>query len=132
MYDHIVTTMDRYDEAQKVNGIIMPTKIKGGLKEFQKVISVGSFVKNVKPGDMVCINPAAYGRPQHSNANSIKGLTEYEDTVNMVYNFPTVEVNGEKLLFISERDVEYIINEYDVSDENQEDSVVQVVSPLLT
>ena len=65
-FNHILTTAERVDIYQKVNGIILPnTKIKGGFNEYQKVVAVGPMVHNIKPGDMVCVDPTAYGRPVH-------------------------------------------------------------------
>ena len=104
MFNRIVTTADRVEVDQKVNGIIIPEKLKGGYSEYQKVIAVGSMVHNLKEGDLVCIDPTAYGRPVHKeHIDSVKGLSE--DTVQMAYYIPTIEVDGKECMFIADRDI---------------------------
>lgn len=123
MFNRIVTTADRVEVDQKVNGIIIPEKLKGGYSEYQKVIAVGSMVHNLKEGDLVCIDPTAYGRPVHKeHIDSVKGLSE--DTVQMAYYIPTIEVDGKECMFIADRDIAYKVDEYE--DIKEEDS-----SPLI-
>lgn len=123
MFNRIVTTADRVEVDQKVNGIIIPEKLKGGYSEYQKVIAVGSMVHNLKEGDLVCIDPTAYGRPVHKeHIDSVKGLSE--DAVQMAYYIPTIEVDGKECMFIADRDIAYKVDEYE--DIKEEDS-----SPLI-
>lgn len=123
MFNRIVTTADRVEVDQKVNGIIIPEKFKGGYSEYQRVIAVGSMVHNLKEGDLVCIDPTAYGRPVHKeHIDSVKGLSE--DTVQMAYYIPTIEVDGKECMFIADRDIAYKVDEYE--DIKGEDS-----SPLI-
>lgn len=119
MFNRIVTTADRVEVDQKVNGIIIPEKLKGGYSEYQRVIAVGSMVHNLKEGDLVCIDPSAYGRPVHKeHIDSVKGLSE--DTVQMAYYIPTIEVDGKECMFIADRDIAYKVEEYeDVKDEDK-------------
>ena len=118
MFNRIVTTANRVEMDQKVNGIIIPEKLKGGYDEYQTVIAVGSMVHNLKPGDLVCIDPSAYGRPVHKeHIDSVKGLSE--DTVQMAYYVPTIEVDGKECMFIADRDIAYKVDDYeDVKDDN--------------
>ena len=62
MYTRIVTTMDMYVEkdASSPSGILDVSKLKKGVKEYQKVIAVGTNVRNIKEGDWVRINPLYY------------------------------------------------------------------------
>lgn len=118
MFNRIVTTANRVEMDQKVNGIIIPEKLKGGYDEYQTVIAVGSMVHNLKPGDLVCIDPSAYGRPVHKeHIDSVKGLSD--DTVQMAYYVPTIEVDGKECMFIADRDIAYKVDDYeDVKDDN--------------
>lgn len=118
MFNRIVTTANRVEMDQKVNGIIIPEKLKGGYDEYQTVIAVGSMVHNLKPGDLVCIDPSAYGRPVHKeHIDSVKGLSD--DTVQMAYYIPTIEVDGKECMFIADRDIAYKVDDYeDVKDDN--------------
>ena len=118
MFNRIVTTANRVEMDQKVNGIIIPEKLKGGYDEYQTVIAVGSMVHNLKPGDLVCIDPSAYGRPVHKeHIDSVKGLSD--DTVQMAYYIPTIDVDGKECMFIADRDIAYKVDDYeDVKDDN--------------
>ena len=60
MFTSLITTMDKYEQDVKIGGLIDTTKQQGGLKEYQKVLAIGSSVKDVKVGDIVCVNPARF------------------------------------------------------------------------
>ena len=127
MFNRIVTTADRVEMDQKVNGIIIPEKLKGGYDEYQTVIAVGSMVHNLKPGDLVCIDPSAYGRPVHKeHIDSVKGLSE--DTVQMAYYIPTIEVDGKECMFIADRDIAYKVDDYE---ELKDDNPVIITPPVI-
>lgn len=124
MFNRIVTTADRVEVDQKVNGIIIPEKLKGGYSEYQRVIAVGSMVHNLKEGDLVCIDPSAYGRPVHKeHIDSVKGLSE--DTVQMAYYIPTIEVDGKECMFIADRDIAYKVDEYEDVKENDSSPLIK-------
>lgn len=123
MFNRIITTADRVEVDQKVNGIIIPEKLKGGYSEYQRVIAVGSMVHNLKEGDLVCIDPSAYGRPVHKeHIDSVKGLSE--DTVQMAYYIPTIEVDGKECMFIADRDIAYKVDEYEDVKEGEKPLIV--------
>lgn len=127
MFNRIVTTANRVEMDQKVNGIIIPEKLKGGYDEYQTVIAVGSMVHNLKPGDLVCIDPSAYGRPVHKeHIDSVKGLSD--DTVQMAYYVPTIEVDGKDCMFIADRDIAYKIDDYE---EIKDDNPVVITPPVI-
>lgn len=127
MFNRIVTTANRVEMDQKVNGIIIPEKLKGGYDEYQTVIAVGSMVHNLKPGDLVCIDPSAYGRPVHKeHIDSVKGLSD--DTVQMAYYVPTIEVDGKDCMFISDRDIAYKVDDYE---EIKDDNPVVITPPVI-
>lgn len=127
MFNRIVTTANRVEMDQKVNGIIIPEKLKGGYDEYQTVIAVGSMVHNLKPGDLVFIDPSAYGRPVHKeHIDSVKGLSE--DTVQMAYYIPTIEVDGKECMFIADRDIAYKVDDYE---EIKDDNPVVITPPVI-
>ena len=127
MFNRIVTTANRVEMDQKVNGIIIPEKLKGGYDEYQTVIAVGSMVHNLKPGDLVCIDPSAYGRPVHKeHIDSVRGLSE--DTVQMAYYVPTIEVDGKDCMFIADRDIAYKVDDYE---EIKDDNPVVITPPVI-
>lgn len=127
MFNRIVTTANRVEMDQKVNGIIIPEKLKGGYDEYQTVIAVGSMVHNLKPGDLVCIDPSAYGRPVHKeHIDSVKGLSD--DTVQMAYYIPTIDIDGKECMFIADRDIAYKVDDYE---EIKDDNPVVITPPVI-
>lgn len=113
MFNSIFTTADMYTEQTTLeNGLIDTSKLKQGLKEYQKVVAVGNAVRDINVGDVVCINPSAYAVRKY-DPNSIKA--GMKDTYNSVttYMFKFVNVGNEKYLHISDRDVDFIVTEYD-------------------
>lgn len=63
--NHIVTTMEMYsNEEMMQNGLYDGTKM-NTIKEYQKVLEVGPMARDVKPGDIVRINPARYVQILH-------------------------------------------------------------------
>lgn len=111
MYTRIVTTMDMYVEDQTTpGGILDVTKLKKGIKEYQTVIAVGTAVRNVKEGDLVCINPDRYAVRKFQD-NSIKNDI-MENTVTR-YNFNVVKLEDKDYLLLDEADVEFIVEDYE-------------------
>ena len=110
MFTNIVTTMNSYDEDVTIAGIIDTRKQKGALKEYQTVIAVGSAVRDIKPGDMVCINPIRYAQYKHDK-NSLKDLATNNPMTG--YNFNVVEIDGKDCLFLHDQDIRYVIEDYE-------------------
>lgn len=121
LQDRILTTMNVYDFDIKEGGII--TKSKGAVKEYQEVLAVGDFVKNIKPGDMVMITPDRYAVRKFKE-DSIKNDLMKNDVIR--YNLPVWVVDGEQRLLISDRDVLFVVEDYDFSDEKE--SMIEVPS----
>jgi len=112
MLNHIITTANVYEESQINGGVIDDEgKLEGKFKEYQTVVAVGPHVRDVQVGDLVVINPSAYCKPRHkTKADSIKGLMG-EDEVEMIVEFPIIDINGEPHLFLFDRDIDLIIEE---------------------
>ena len=51
MFTALITTMDKYEKDVKIGGLIDTARQQGGLKEYQKVLAVGSSVRNIKVGN---------------------------------------------------------------------------------
>lgn len=114
MFTAIVTTMDMYVEPTYNAGskIIDLQKEKQGIREYQKVIAIGDSVRNVKVGDMVCINPARYMEKVYKKDEMKSSMDEfYNETVR--YRFNVIELDGKQCLLIDERDVDFVIEEYE-------------------
>lgn len=124
LQDRILTTMNLYEYDIKEGGII--TKSKGAVKEYQQVLAVGDFVKNIKPGDMVMISPDRYAVRKFKE-DSLKNDLMTNDVVR--YNLPVHIVDGQPRLLISDRDVQFVIEEWDVEDEKE--SLIEIPSKTI-
>lgn len=111
LYTSIVTTMDKYEEDEYNGSLIDSTKTKGTLKEYQKVVAVGDLIKNIQVGDLVCINPSRYAVKKHKEGSLKDGVVT--DNPVITYNFNVVELNGVPHLLLSDRDIEFIVEDYD-------------------
>lgn len=117
MFDTIVTTMDKYEsDGLTQNGLIDNNKRKGTIKEYQTVIAVGSAVREVKPGDIVCINPSRYAVRKFEE-NSIKNDIHRMNPV-LHYDFNTIELDDKTCLILRNNDIEFIINEMEEIEDN--------------
>ena len=111
MFTNIVTTMDSYeDDVVTASGLIDTRKQKGALKEYQTVIAVGNAVRDIFPGDVVCINPIRYAQYKH-NKDSLKDLAT--DNPITGYNFNVVEIDGKDCLLLHDQDIRYVIEDYE-------------------
>ena len=123
MYTKILTTMCKYEEDEMTaGGLIDSTKTQGTLKEYQTVIAVGNSVRNVKVGDLVCVNPERYAVKKHE-AGSLKDGVITDNPV-IKYNFNIMELEGVPHLLLDENDVSFIITDYDEVKEQKSDLYV--------
>ena len=109
LYNGIVTTMDAYEKDVFQNGILVVQK--GALKEFQTVISIGDSVRNIKEGDVVKINPMRYAIKKYEDGSLKDGVITENPVVK--YNFNIVEINDRGCLLLMDRDIDYVVEEYE-------------------
>lgn len=117
MFNAVITTMDKYEEDVVINGIIASTSTKGSLKPVQKVISVGTMVRDINEGDLVQINPKNYAVRKHKEGSLKDGVIE--DNVVTGYRFNTIEINDTEYLYLTDRDIDYVIVEYETVQTNK-------------
>lgn len=110
MFNSIITTMNKYDEDVANNGIIDAKKQAGTLKEYQTVVAIGTTVRDIKVGDVVMVNPRNYAVRKYSE-NSIKNDIDMNPVIN--YNFNVVEMEDKQYLLLQDRDIDYIIEDYE-------------------
>ena len=123
MYTKILTTMCKYEEDEMTaGGLIDSTKTQGILKEYQTVVAVGNSVRNVKVGDLVCVNPERYAVKKHE-AGSLKDGVITDNPV-IKYNFNIMELEGVPHLLLDENDVSFIITDYEEVKEQKSDLYV--------
>ena len=112
MFTSLITTMDKYEHDMTTRGgLIDTTKQQGGLKEYQTVLAVGSSVRDVKVGDIVCVNPARFAVRKHQAGTLKDGIVT--DNPVTTYNFDVVEMDGKQCLLLQDRDIDFIIEEYE-------------------
>lgn len=115
MFNGVITTMDKYEDDITDNGIII--KKKNSIKEYQKVVAVGCQVREVKEGDLVKVDPSAYQVMKHKPGSLKDGVID--DNVVVSCNFNTIKIDGVEHLYLYERDIAYIINEYEEVDTSE-------------
>ena len=118
LFTSIVTTGDKFEKDVTVGGIIQQDQKKGDLKLYQKVLAVGSAVRDIKIGDMVMINPIAYVRKKYSK-DSVQNDMDNNPTLSI--NIPTVPVTDEKgntsdCLLLTDRDIQFVFEGEEVNE----------------
>lgn len=121
MANYLVTTKEEYTE-EDIKDSILITKLKGSLKEYQKVVAVGPVVRGIKEGDMVCINPKRYAKYKH-NPGSLKDGVITDNPV-ISYNFNIVELDHIPHLLLTDQDVDFVIEEYEEEKEKEKAFIV--------
>jgi hypothetical protein len=110
VYTRLLTTAERYQEDQS-NGVLLDAnKLEGRYKEYQKVVRVGSSVREVSVGDTVLIDPSRYMKRKFSD-NSLR--EDFVDNPIVEINIPTVTMDGVDYFMIEERDIAYVIQDYE-------------------
>ena len=109
MFTAVITTMDKYDKDVTVGGIIDTTRQQGSIKEYQKVIAVGGSVREIKVGDLVCINPSRFAVRKHKEGSLKDGIVT--DNPVTEYKFDVIELDNKRCLLLQDRDIEFIIEE---------------------
>lgn len=113
MFTALITTMDKYEEEVKtVDGLVDVNKQAGSLKEYQRVLAVGDSVRGIAVGDLVCVNPARFAVKKHQ-AGSLKDGIIVDNPV-MSYNFDVIEMDGKQCLLLQDRDIDFIIEDFEV------------------
>ena len=108
MFTSILTTGTLYENDVTENGIIMFKK--GDLKLYQKVVAVGSSVRDIKVGDMIVFDPKPYLVMKY-NPNSVQN--DFDNNKVIKANFPWVQVDDENgkpqnMLLLNDRDVRFV------------------------
>jgi hypothetical protein len=119
LYTSIVTTGDKF-EKDMIDGNIIVAR-KGDLKLWQKVIAVGSTVRDIKVGDMVMINAEHFAVKRY-NKNSIQNDIDNNPVLDYKFNWVTIDnALGEpqECLLLNDRDVEYVFE-----GEEKDDSII--------
>lgn len=124
MFTALITTMDKYEHDMMVGaGLIDVTKREGSLKEYQRVLAVGSSVRDIKVGDIVCVNPTRFAVRKHQAGTLKDGIVT--DNPVTTYNFDAVEMDGKQCLLLQDRDIDFIIEEYEEVPDQAPSPIIQ-------
>lgn len=112
MFTALITTMDKYEHDMMLEaGLIDVTKREGSLKEYQRVLAVGNSVRDIKVGDLVWVNPTRFGVKKYQEGSLKDGVVT--DNPIITYNFVVVEMDGKQCLLLQDRDIDFIIEEWE-------------------
>lgn len=104
--NHIVTTMDKYEEDDS-KLVLNVKELAGSVKDIQRVVAIGPLVRDIKVGDYVRICPDRYIKVKHTLAEELN-----EKEMQISVNFPIVDLEDGRYLFLYESDVDYVIEEF--------------------
>lgn len=108
LFTSIITTGDKFEKDYVESGFV--TANKGDLKLWQKVVAVGSSVRDIKVGDMVMINPSHYAVKKYDK-NSIQNDLDNNPTLSFKFNWIYIDTEkGEQVphLLLNDRDIDFV------------------------
>lgn len=108
LFNNLVTTAEKFEKDMIDGNIIMAKK--GDLKTWQRVIAVGSCVRDIEVGDMVMVNMENYAVKKYSK-DSIQNDLDNNPSIRYAFNW--VEMDDEQgepqeCLLFSDRDIMYV------------------------
>lgn len=110
MANFLVTTKEEYNDEDIKKGEVI-VKVKGTLKEYQKVVAIGPMVRGIQVGDIVCINPKRYAKYKH-NPGSLKDGVITDNPI-VAYNFNVIELDHVLHLLLTDQDIDFVIEEWE-------------------
>ena len=119
LFTGVITTAKRYVGTQsfKKGSLILDTrKMDGSMNPYQTVYSVGGTVRDIKEGDVVKINFSRYAKTKHTPGAIDEAENTQSDNLSWTYEIPIIVINDVQYLFIQDRDIEYVVEEYDVDE----------------
>ena len=129
MFNRIITTMETYEEDQYNGNLLDTTKQKGSLKEYQTVLAVGTTVRDIKVGDLVCIDPTRYMVTKHRERSLQSNIMG--DDMAIGYKFNTIKLGDEECLMLFDQDVSFIIEEYEDIEDQAAPIIIQPEKPKI-
>jgi len=131
-FHQILVTKDVYGyDVKNEAGIVVA--VKGDIKDYQTVVAVADGVESVKPGDVVVVNYYRYAKFKE-DPNSVKALNRENPVVEL--HLDEVDIDDKDgfpktCFFIDERDVKYILEDFDEVVYDNEDNLIEVPTKKL-
>ena len=119
LFTGVITTARRYvgEQSVKKGSLIIDTrKLDGTMNPYQTVYSVGGTVRDVKEGDVVKINFSRYAKAKHTPGAIDEAENVQSDNLGWTYEIPFITINDVEYLFIQDRDIEYVVTDYEVDE----------------
>lgn len=119
LFTGVITTAKKFvgDQATKKGSVIVDTrKMDGTLNYYQTVVSVGSTVRDLKEGDIVKINFSRYAKAKHTPGAIDEAQNKQFDNLGWDYEIPIIVIDDIEYLFLQDRDIEYIVTDYEVDE----------------
>lgn len=117
----IVVTKDIYTENDvKKGGLLI--KCVGSIKEYQRVIAIGPYVRGINAGDLVCINPKRYAKYKHEKGSLKDGIISDNPVVS--YNFNVIELDHVEHLLITDQDIDFVVEEWEDETPSQNSIII--------
>lgn len=130
MFTALITTMDTYEsDGLTKGGLIDTAKQRGTVKEYQKVVATGDSVRGIKVGDLVCIDASRFAVRKHQD-NSIKTDIEGGNPI-LEYRFDIVEIDDKKYMLLQDRDIQFIIEEYEEVEDPKQSNILQLPNVIV-
>lgn len=132
MFSGILCTANKYDERKFVAGtnIIDGSKTVGQLLEYQTVVAIGSMVRNVEVGNVVCINPKNYAEKMYDKSSMKSAMVENYNQV-IRYHFNIIDIDGVDHLLIQENDVDFVVTDYEEVEDAPTPMIVEQPKPKI-
>lgn len=127
MFNRIITSMCTYEKDQYNGNLLDTTKQKGSLKEYQTVLAVGTTVRDIKVGDLVCIDPTRYMVTKHRD-KSLQGNIMGDDMA-IGYKFNTIRLGDQECLMLFDQDISFIVEESEDVDDPTGPLIIQPERP---
>lgn len=119
LFTGVITTARRYvgEQTAKKGGLIIDTrKLDGSMNPYQTVYAVGGTVRDVKPGDVIKINFSRFAKAKHTPGAIDEAENVQSDNLGWTYEIPLIIIDDIEYLFIQDRDIEYVITDYEVDE----------------
>lgn len=108
LFTSLVTTGDKFEEDMIESNVIVARK--GDLKLWQKVIAIGSSVRDINVGDTVMIDVSHYMLKKYSK-DSIQNDMDNNPVLGYHFNWVTIDDengNPQECLLLNDRDIQYV------------------------
>ncbi len=111
LFDGVITTMDVYSESD-FEVLSFSDVNPGTIKEYQTVIAVSKQAESqgLAIGDKVAINPNRYMKVKHKDSLRDEIMN---DSREVTYELPIIELNDTQVLNLRVGDINYIIEEFE-------------------